>query len=75
MERIEITCAVAKCGTTDRFPAFEDRFEKDPAKKVKPVQAHPYVCLACWRAGWRATAPREDGQPWDIFNINTPRAA
>ena len=53
MDLIAIECA-AKCGATDKVPAFEDRLEKDPAKRIKPVQVHPYVCLSCWRAGWRS---------------------
>lgn len=63
---IKIECA-AGCGATDRVPSFEDRAEKDPAKRIKPVQAHPYICLACWRAGWRSDAPEANGAPWRIY--------
>lgn len=65
-EKIEIACA-AGCGTTDRVPAFTDRFEADPAKRIKPVQAHPYLCLSCWRKGWRSDAPMTEGAPWRIY--------
>ena len=50
--RIEISCA-AGCGATDRVPAQEDRTEKDPAKRLKPVATYAWVCLGCWRKGWR----------------------
>lgn len=49
---ITIKCG-AGCGDTDRVPAFEDRAEPDPAKRLKPVQVHAWVCLSCWRKGWR----------------------
>jgi len=63
---ITIHCA-AQCGAKDRVPAFDDRSEKNPAKRIKPVQVHPYICLACWRAGWRSDAPKVDGEPWRIY--------
>lgn len=63
---VTIPCA-ANCGTTDKVPAFDDRSEKDPAKRIKPVQNHPYICLACWLAGWRSDAPRADGEAWRIY--------
>ena len=64
--KIEIACA-AGCGTTDKVPAREDLTEKDPAKRIRPVQEHPYICLACWRLGWRSDAPEANGNPWRIY--------
>ena len=49
---MQISCA-AGCGETDKVPTFEDRSERDPEKRVKPVAGWPWICLHCWRAGWR----------------------
>lgn len=63
MHFIKMECA-GKCGATDKAPAYEDRTERDPEKRIKPVQAHPYICLACWRAGWRCTG-------WLVFQVKS----
>lgn len=65
-DKIEIACA-AGCGATDKVPAFEDRTQKDPAKRTRPVQEHPYICLTCWMAGWRSDEPEVSGAPWRIY--------
>lgn len=38
-----------QCDERITVPAYEDLVTKE----LKPVQVHPYICLGCWRAGWR----------------------
>lgn len=67
--------APTNCGQTSTVPAFEDRTEPDPAKRTKPIQIHPYICLGCWRLGWRHDAPTKDGERWRVYrdeNAPTP---
>ena len=65
---IERTCA-ARCGAVSREPAFEDKEEKDPAKRIKPVAPYPYICLACWLVGWRSEGPVDDRGSFRIYNL------
>lgn len=63
---VEIECSVG-CGETERVPAFEDKAAKDPAKRIRPVQEFPKICLACWLGGWRSDGPFE-GRTWRIYH-------
>lgn len=51
------------CGASATVPATEDKL----TKQLRPVQGHPYVCLQCWRLGWRSDAPMKNGEPWRIY--------
>lgn len=64
---IRIECA-AKCGASDRVPARK-REVNSPPDDIVPVQGHPYICLACWRAGWRSEAPADEGQPHVVYQL------
>lgn len=68
MTLVQVRCA-AGCGQTDRVPAYEDKREKDPEKVAKPIMGHPFICLACWRAGWRCEAPVLEGHPWNVYQL------
>lgn len=74
---ITLACAApTNCGTTDKVPAFEDRSEPNQAKRIKPVQVYPFICLTCWRLGWRHDAPARAGDPWRVYrdeNAPTPQ--
>lgn len=63
MKTIKMECA-GGCGSTDKLPAYEDLTEKDPAKRLKPSQAYAFICLGCWRAGWRCTG-------WLVYQVKT----
>jgi hypothetical protein len=49
MADIVIECG-ARCGAKDRVPAREN----PKTKALEPVAAYPWICLACWRVGWRS---------------------
>jgi hypothetical protein len=67
----EVTLACAcGCGAATSVPS-----RLDPARGQVPIQAHPYIALACWLAGWRATGPEAtpDGERWRVWNPALPR--
>lgn len=59
---LQIKCAAA-CGDTDRVPAIRDKADK----RLKPVAPTPWICLACWRDGWRSDGPLGEGR-WRIYH-------
>jgi hypothetical protein len=63
---LEIFCLVG-CGASDKVPAREVRGEPGTAPTHVPVQGHPYVCLKCWRQGWRSKAPEKQGESWSVY--------
>lgn len=63
---ITLECATkpqTDCGATVSDQAVEDK----QTKQLVGVQKHPYICLRCWRLGWRSDAPRKNGDPWRIY--------
>lgn len=50
-----LSCA-AGCGATQSAQTHHT-----PALRGKPLQPHPYICLSCWRAGWRHEGPQNGG--------------
>ena len=70
--KITLQCASSTKGTgcerTDVLPAVMIE------GVIKPIQVYPYICLACWRAGWRASAI-EKGKDitYDVYKLETPK--
>lgn len=60
---VTLACA-AGCGATQSAQTHQGA-----ANRGKPLQVHPYICLDCWRAGWRHEAPKQDGQQWRIYQL------
>jgi hypothetical protein len=67
---ITMKCAADAAGSACGATIGEQAHMDNQKKQLVTVAKHPYICLACWRAGWRSDAPMTTGAPWRIYKLD-----